>query len=160
MIALRDLRGYHLASTPSPYSSQLYLHHRHKLDSDSIEEQINCACGGIYANDYLRHKTALSAIGVDSIEANNGEEALDLYRSGAKFDTIIMDMDMPRMEGIRTTVLLRGIGVRDKILGVTSRSRETELQALMDLGLDYCEELPLTLAKLVSIVQEIDNNLG
>ncbi|KAK9121726.1 hypothetical protein Syun_019343 [Stephania yunnanensis] len=106
------------------------------------------------------HKMALSAIGVDSIEADNGEEALDLCRSGAKFDLIIMDMDMPRMEGIRTTVLLRGIGVRDKILGVTSRSRETELQALMDLGLDYCEELPLTLAKLVSIVQEIDNNLG
>ncbi|KAK9109593.1 hypothetical protein Sjap_017653 [Stephania japonica] len=108
------------------------------------------------------YKTVLTAIGANCIELENGLEALDLCRSGAKFDLIIMDMDMDmvHLEGILTTMMLRAMGVRDKILGLTSRSRELELQALMDLGLDYCVELPLTPAWLVSIVQEIDDNLG
>ncbi|KAK9135529.1 hypothetical protein Syun_014859 [Stephania yunnanensis] len=106
------------------------------------------------------HKTVLTAVGANCIELENGLEALNLCRSGAQFDLIIMDMDMFHLEGIRTTITLRAMGVHDKILGLTSRSRECELQALMDLGLDYCVELPLTPARLVSIAKEIDDNLG
>lgn len=39
-------------------------------------------------------------------EANNGKEAVDLYESGERFNLIIMDMEMPIMDGIEVSATL------------------------------------------------------
>lgn len=45
------------------------------------------------------HSKLLSKFPVEVQVAVNGKEAVDLYRSGAFFDLVLMDMEMPIMNG-------------------------------------------------------------
>ncbi|KAL3599434.1 hypothetical protein D5086_007352 [Populus alba] len=72
-------------------------------------------------------------------EAKNGKEAVYLHLAGASFDLIIMDNQMPVMTGIQATQLLRKMGVKSPIIGVTS---ESDHQAFIDAGADECLKMP------------------
>ncbi|KAF8388333.1 hypothetical protein HHK36_026999 [Tetracentron sinense] len=105
------------------------------------------------------HKRLLSNLGIETQVVENGKEAVDLHHSGAVFDLILMDMEMPIMNGPEATRVLRAMGVRSKIVGVTAYSGDYEKRVFMDAGLDDYYEKPLTMAKLVSLLQElVDNN--
>jgi CheY-like chemotaxis protein len=45
------------------------------------------------------HSKFVGKFPVDVQEAVNGKEAVDLYRSGAFFDLVLMDLEMPIMNG-------------------------------------------------------------
>ena len=45
------------------------------------------------------HKVLLTKVGLETQAVENGKEAVDLYRSGASFDLILMDLEMPIMDG-------------------------------------------------------------
>ncbi|KAJ6411447.1 hypothetical protein OIU84_008092 [Salix udensis] len=47
-------------------------------------------------------------------EAKNGKEAVYLHLAGASFDLILMDFQMPIMNGIQATQLLRQMGVKNR----------------------------------------------
>lgn len=46
------------------------------------------------------HSRLLQNLGIENQEVRNGKEAIDLHSSGRIFDLILMDMDMPIMNGI------------------------------------------------------------
>ncbi|XP_077222953.1 two-component response regulator 24-like [Tasmannia lanceolata] len=103
------------------------------------------------------HKMLLTNLGVKSEEAENGQEAVNLCALGIIFDLILIDMEMPVMDGPQATRIMREIGVRSKIVGVSGNSRSDEKQSFMEAGIDEFYEKPMTRAKLISLVQEIDN---
>ncbi|KAJ6694988.1 TWO-COMPONENT RESPONSE REGULATOR [Salix koriyanagi] len=76
-------------------------------------------------------------------EAKNGKEAVYLHLAGASFDLIVMADQMPIMTGIQATQLLRKMGVKSQIIGLTSESGR---QAFIDAGADECHENPLDTA--------------
>uniref|UniRef100_A0A6N2KL63 Response regulatory domain-containing protein n=1 Tax=Salix viminalis TaxID=40686 RepID=A0A6N2KL63_SALVM len=82
-------------------------------------------------------------------EAKNGKEAVYLHLAGASFDLILMDFQMPIMNGIQATQLLRQMGVKSRIVGVTS---ESDQQAFFDAGLNNCIQKPLNPAKIAEFL--------
>jgi two-component system, chemotaxis family, chemotaxis protein CheY len=54
--------------------------------------------------------TTLSAEGFDVIEAADGVEALDLLRKGAEVALVIVDLNMPRMDGFQLLAAMRDLG--------------------------------------------------
>ena len=46
------------------------------------------------------HRVLLSKFTTEIQVAENGKEAVELYRSGALFDLVLMDKDMPIMNGL------------------------------------------------------------
>lgn len=46
------------------------------------------------------HRKLLNNLGIENQVAANGKEAVDVHCSGKQFDLILMDMDMPIMNGI------------------------------------------------------------
>ncbi|KAJ6388134.1 hypothetical protein OIU77_026665 [Salix suchowensis] len=82
-------------------------------------------------------------------EAKNGKEAVYLHLAGASFDLILMDFQMPIMNGIQATQLLRQMGVKSRIVGVTS---ESDHQAFFDAGLNNCIQKPLNPAKIAEFL--------
>lgn len=56
------------------------------VDDDSINQTI--------------HHRLLEQLGIENQVARNGKEAIDIHCSGKKFDLILMDRDMPVMNGI------------------------------------------------------------
>ncbi|KAF8388332.1 hypothetical protein HHK36_026998 [Tetracentron sinense] len=105
----------------------------------------------------LMHKTILKRLGVESEVTENWIEAVNLYRSGAVFDLILINMEMPFMGALEATRALRAMGVRTKIVGVTSYSRKSQRQAFMDAGMDDILKNPLNFTKLIPLLEEIDN---
>ncbi|KAK2638669.1 hypothetical protein Ddye_026464 [Dipteronia dyeriana] len=103
------------------------------------------------------HESILKSIGITTQVAHNGKEAVDIFHSGANFDIVFMDMEMPIMNGIEATKELRAMGVVCKIVGVTSCENAAEKEAFKQAGLDILHEKPLTLAKVNSILEQPHN---
>ncbi|AES81690.1 two-component response regulator 24 [Medicago truncatula] len=101
------------------------------------------------------HQKMLNKFGVKSQGVENGKEAVDIHWRGQKFDLILMDMDMPIMNGIEATKELRAMGICSTIVGVSSRSMEDEILKFMEAGLDEYQEKPLNNAILSSILGKI-----
>ena len=72
--------------------------------------------------------------------AENGQVGIDRYKAsieaGRPFDLILMDMQMPVMDGYQATTLLRKDGVTIPILGVSAHSAENDRQRCLDSGCD------------------------
>ncbi|KAM6577195.1 hypothetical protein CsatB_029032 [Cannabis sativa] len=98
------------------------------------------------------HNSLARGLGMETHEAVNGKMAVDLHRSGASFDLILMDREMPIMDGAKATEELRAMGVESMIVGVTASDHE-QIQAFLKAGLDHCVVKPLTRDMLVSIMQ-------
>ncbi|CAN1269967.1 Two-component response regulator 24 [Linum perenne] len=108
----------------------------------------------------LLHPKLLEKVGILYHKiASDGQEAVDLVASlGVEyFDVILMDIDMPIMNGIVATKELRDMGVRNTIVGLSSRPRTEEMvMETMESGIwdDYVVK-PLTRDKIISIVEKI-----
>ena len=78
---------------------------------------------------------------VNSIDvANNGQEAIDKFASGC-YDVIIMDIQMPVMDGVQATRKIREMEVergllRTPIIGNTAHSAGEERDRCMKAGMD------------------------
>ncbi len=71
------------------------------------------------------------------VEAGNGEEALAAYRRDDP-DLVLMDVNMPRMDGIETLKALRAYDPKAAVIMLTSlANRDTIEQALEAGALNY-----------------------
>lgn len=81
----------------------------------------------------------LDTLGFHVSEAPNGYEALDAVRSN-HFDCILMDQEMPEMDGISATRAIRELdennGTHVPILGVTANVRAAQQTEMLDAGMD------------------------
>ncbi|KAG6717568.1 hypothetical protein I3842_04G107400 [Carya illinoinensis] len=107
--------------------------------------------------------TKITALVVDDDSVNQTIHSKMLENLGIQnqvetiFDLILMDMDMPVMNGIEATRKLREMGVRSIIAGVSTCTRdEREQKEFMEAGLDDFQEKPLTTPKLVSILHKLN----
>nr|KYP70771.1 Two-component response regulator ARR22 [Cajanus cajan] len=55
------------------------------------------------------HQKILESVGVKNQGVKNGREAVDIHHQGQRFDLILMDLDMPIMNGIEATKKLRSM---------------------------------------------------
>jgi two-component system sensor histidine kinase/response regulator len=79
----------------------------------------------------------LRDVGLDVAIASDGEEAVRVA-ADAPFDLILMDMQMPRLDGIAATRLLRAMPrhARTPILAMTANAFDEDRQACLDAGMD------------------------
>jgi CheY-like chemotaxis protein len=72
--------------------------------------------------------------------ANNGKEALDIYLSSPeKYDVILMDIQMPELNGLETTKIIRSKGFEQiPIIAMTANTMESDRKKCMESGMnDY-----------------------
>ncbi|XP_047330970.1 two-component response regulator ARR22-like [Impatiens glandulifera] len=103
------------------------------------------------------HSMFFKKHGFETMAVENGQEAVNLYRSGTRFHLVLMDMEMPVMDGPKATRELRAMGVNSMIVGITSCDKDEERQAFLEAGLDNCYNKPLTTNVVVSLVQDLAN---
>ncbi|XP_074377456.1 two-component response regulator 24-like [Apium graveolens] len=101
------------------------------------------------------HKHLLSRFGFKTFTAENGKQAIELFRSGEHFDLITMDFQMPVMDGIEATKTLRDMGVDSKILGVSASDKSAVMELFIEAGVDHFFTKPLTLDKLARFFKNI-----
>lgn len=90
-------------------------------------------------------------------EACNGQEACNLvFSSDKKFDIILMDVQMPLMDGIEATYKIREKydKVKLPIIAVTALCSELELQKCIDAGMNGTIAKPLSLNDIKGIMEK------
>ena len=68
----------------------------------------------------------------------NGKEALGAVAK-TKYDAILMDCQMPEMDGYAATIAIRameGSGAHTPIIALTAHSEESDLDRCLDAGMD------------------------
>ncbi|HVX67221.1 MAG TPA: ATP-binding protein [Bryobacteraceae bacterium] len=100
--------------------------------------------------------------------AADGEEALSLA-SRERFDLVLMDVQMPVMDGLEATRRIRavqGSHARVPIVGVTAGASAGELETCIVSGMDSCITKPITIPDLNHVLarvaggQPVENTAG
>ena len=102
----------------------------------------------------------LERAGQNTSNAANGQDALDLLESGQTFDLILMDIDMPVLDGIMTTREIRlkeqSEGVpQTPIVAVTAFNTLSDQSKFKKAGMDYFLSKPVSFQDLRSILIEV-----
>lgn len=100
----------------------------------------------------------LSAMGVSVVVANNGREALGQF-SGSDFDVVLMDCQMPEMDGFTATQAIRDMEVRRgdgrvPIIAVTANASSADRDACIDVGMNDYLSKPYTIEQLFEILSK------
>ncbi len=101
---------------------------------------------------------ALSQLGCDVIVAIDGLDAFEKWKA-APLDLILMDCQMPQMDGLETTAMIRtqekqkGTGGRIPIIALTAHVLEEDRQRCLGVGMDDFLSKPFDLASLQSILE-------
>lgn len=93
--------------------------------------------------------------------AENGKVGLDLFKNN-NYDVVLMDIQMPVMDGIQATRLIREYESynehkKSKIIAVTAYTRDGEQQKLFDAGIDQYLSKPFKSAELISILKKLND---
>ncbi len=100
---------------------------------------------------------ALAKLGYKVLEAVNGQEALSLL-AGTHADIILMDIQMPVMDGIECTHHIRngeipGLSKRIPIVALTAYASEQDRERFLRLGMNDYLAKPHSLEQLAEVVE-------
>lgn len=95
----------------------------------------------------------LHQAGIRVITANNGFEALELLKS-QKFDCILMDCQMPILDGYEATRRIRALGEYDTlpILAMTANAMAGDIDRALDAGMNDQITKPVHVKDLYSVL--------
>ena len=83
----------------------------------------------------------LEDLGLEFVVANDGKEAVDIFENDASFDLILMDENMPVMNGVEAVKRMREMESaqerqRTPIIAVTANALSEDRQRFLDAGMD------------------------
>jgi CheY-like chemotaxis protein len=84
-------------------------------------------------------------------EAQNGQEALDKVAGGG-IDLILMDMNMPVMDGYTAVKLLRGQGVTTPVVAFSANAMKGFEEEVLAVGCSACVSKPVDIDQLLARV--------
>lgn len=113
---------------------------------------------GIYNQRFI--KFLLTRAGAEITIVENGQEAInELQKSqgigdpiGYPYDLILMDIQMPVLDGYSTTRKIRALGYTKPIIALTIHAMDSDRQKCFDAGCDEYMSKPLERKKLISII--------
>ncbi|MFP4317451.1 MAG: ATP-binding protein [Phormidium sp.] len=130
--------------------------------SSSPPESPASAAGGkvlVVEDTHINQKVVmnqLKLLGYSAACVNNGQEALDQLHE-QPFDIVLMDCQMPVLDGYRATQRLRSWeseGDRHTVVvGLTAHAMEGDREKCLDAGMDDYLAKPVTMEKLKSVLE-------
>jgi CheY-like chemotaxis protein/HAMP domain-containing protein len=151
-------------------------HARRAAENSSPSHEPNCSampechtaglCHVLVVEDGPENRRFMNLVlrkaGIEVALADNGREAVDKTMARTQegqppFDLILMDMEMPVMNGHDATRMLRQQGYNGRIVAVTGHTREFDRQKCLDAGCDQYVCKPVDQDTLLSVVGATDS---
>ncbi|MDB5337711.1 MAG: sensor protein [Planctomycetaceae bacterium] len=131
-----------------------------KIGADKAEEPLRCRV--LLAEDGPDNQRLISLYlrkaGATVSAVDNGELAVAMAlaeeASGTPFDIILMDMQMPIMDGYQATEHLRAAGYRRPIIALTAHAMANDREKSMSVGCDDHATKPIDRNDLLNIVRK------
>lgn len=102
-------------------------------------------------------KKAISPMGINVVEATNGQEALNTIKSGEyNFDAVLIDIEMPRMDGYTLASEIRKYSKYKHLplIAVTSRTSKSDRLRGVESGMSEYITKPYSSEYLESVVRK------
>jgi signal transduction histidine kinase/ActR/RegA family two-component response regulator len=99
---------------------------------------------------FVERAGAQVEVAADGIEAVERYFAAEL--AARPFDAILMDMDMPRMDGYEATRVLRGRGCELPVIALTAHAMAFDRERCLQAGCDEYLSKPVDRSNLVSVI--------
>ncbi len=96
-------------------------------------------------------QVVLSDQGLDVITGENGQEALD---SVEEADIVLMDVQMPVMDGYTSVGIMRERGIETTVVALTAEAMEGAEQKCLDAGYTRYLSKPIDIDKLLALLAE------
>jgi len=101
----------------------------------------------------------LKGFGLDIEVADNGQEAVDKYKQNSNYDIIFMDIQMPIMDGIKATEIIKDYEQKNNlnptpIVALTANALKGDRERLLNEGLDEYISKPIEMAELLYILHK------
>ncbi|MBR4577146.1 MAG: response regulator [Clostridia bacterium] len=113
----------------------------------------NPACGSFGATASAIIQARLRA-GASFDFAEDGQSCLEMVSSSPPdyYDLILMDICMPKMDGLDATKKLRRMGCSLPIIAMTANVSEQDRNAEMEAGMNAFAEKPIFIEKLFALM--------
>jgi len=96
----------------------------------------------------------LAQLGADTVRAVDGEEAVRMAAE-AEFDLVLMDIEMPKMNGLDASRALRDNCYSGMIVAASVRSEDSDREASLEAGCDRHLAKPLQPKELADVINSI-----
>ena len=113
-----------------------------------------------HAPNLLVATTLIEECGCDFTVAHNGQQAVDIYKNPGTFDAILMDVQMPIMDGLEATLRIREhekkLGQkRVPIIALTAHPFPSDQESCLAAGMDVYLYKPLDPDKLKNLIKRV-----
>ena len=135
------------------------------VDSHSLPD-VQLDCHVLVVDDrrdirFLSRKF-LSDAGATVCEAEDGEEAVatvtNAMQGGRAFDIVVLDMQMPKLDGYETAKALRKLGYSGPIIALTADAMQGDMSRCIECGCNDYLSKPIDKALLRQKVAEMTNS--
>jgi CheY-like chemotaxis protein len=100
------------------------------------------------------NRIMLEKIGYTVLTADNGQEGVEVYKKNRhKIDLIILDMIMPKMNGLECFTEIKKISPDVKIIMASGFSSDSDVKKLKESGLISYIRKPFRISELVSVIK-------
>ena len=97
-------------------------------------------------------EAALKKLNVTTIWAKDGKEAVDLFRQNEQIDLVLMDLNMPEMDGFEATKMMKKIRFKIPVIAQSAFILSGEENKSFEAGCDEFLSKPIRLSRLVDTI--------
>jgi len=99
-------------------------------------------------------KVIFKKLNIDFEIVDNGEEVIKLLKQNKQFDIILMDINMPVLDGIEATKIVRDMKKDIPIIALTASVLKDEKDRYILVGMNDVLEKPLDIEKLKKVINQ------
>ena len=120
-----------------------FMPYGHVLVVDDVETNLYVARG------------LLTPYGLTIETAMSGFESIDKIKNGSVYDIIFMDHMMPKMDGIETVKIIRGLGYSQPIVALTANAIAGQAAMFLENGFDDFISKPIDIRQLNMVLNKL-----
>ncbi len=150
---LELIKGLHAAMQASTYQALLDEKAASVLAGKTVLVADDGAFNRKIAATYLR------SMGMEALEADNGQAVLDLLKENRKIDALLLDMEMPVMDGLQTACAVRSgqaaQAQRLPIIALTANGGDQHVAQAKAAGMDEFISKPFSPDQLRAVLIKV-----
>ena len=97
-------------------------------------------------------KAILKNTKAEVINSESGEEAIDIFKSEGDIDIVLMDVQLPQIDGYEVTRIFKKIRPEVIIIAETAHAMKEDRKKSLDAGCDDYISKPIDLQKLLKMI--------
>ena len=112
----------------------------------------------LVAEDNVVNQKVVSAmlkrLGHTATVVENGQKAVETLEHSSAYDLVLMDVQMPLLDGIEATKEIRKRGIKCPVIGLTASFQRNQLQFYQKIGMNDCLGKPVLMKGLKEAICE------